>query len=98
MRRREARPARLVFDDGLLDAQLLRTVGAAPYGGAARPAASSDAPSANAEADDISASAPMLAEALRCPHVFHTFTTAEGAGDHCEAGARTPFHARAFAW
>jgi hypothetical protein len=27
-----------------------------------------------------------------------TFTAAEGAGDHCEAGARTLFHARMFAW
>lgn len=53
---------------------------------------------ANAEADDISASAPQLVAALRCPHEFRTFTTAEGAGDHCEAGARTLFHARAFAW
>jgi hypothetical protein len=52
----------------------------------------------NADADDISASAPQLAAALRCPHEFHTFTAAEGAGDHCEAGARTLFHARAFAW
>ena len=48
----------------------------------------------NAEADDVSASAPKLADALRCPHQFRTFTTAEGAGDHCEAGARTLFHAR----
>ena len=39
-----------------------------------------------------------LAAALRCPHEFRTFTTAEGAGDHCEAGARTLFHARAFDW
>jgi alpha/beta hydrolase family protein len=34
IRARKARPGRLVFDDELLDAQLLRTVGAAPYGGA----------------------------------------------------------------
>jgi len=52
----------------------------------------------NAEADAISASAPKLAAALRCPHEFRTFTAAEGAGDHCEAGARTLFHARAFDW
>jgi hypothetical protein len=52
----------------------------------------------NADADAISASAPKLAAALRCPHEFRTFTTAEGAGDHCEAGARTLFHARAFDW
>ena len=52
----------------------------------------------NADGDDISASAPKLAAALRCPHEFRTFTAAEGAGDHCEAGARTLFHARAFDW
>ena len=52
----------------------------------------------NAEGDDISASAPQLAAALTCPKKFVTFTAAEGAGDHCEAGARTLFHARAFAW
>jgi hypothetical protein len=52
----------------------------------------------NAEADAISASAPKLAAALRCPHEFRTFTAAAGAGDHCEAGARTLFHARAFDW
>lgn len=52
----------------------------------------------NADADVISASAPELAAALRCPHEFRTFTSDEGAGDHCEAGARTLFHARAFDW
>ncbi len=52
----------------------------------------------NAEGDDISASAPQLAAALTGPKKFVTFTAAEGAGDHCEAGARTLFHARAFAW
>jgi alpha-beta hydrolase superfamily lysophospholipase len=52
----------------------------------------------NAQGDDISASAPRLVEALTCPHVFSTFTSAEGAGDHCEAGGRTLFHLRAFGW
>jgi hypothetical protein len=52
----------------------------------------------NAEGDDISRSAPRLAEALTCPNEFVTFTAAEGAGDHCEAGARTPYHARSFGW
>jgi pimeloyl-ACP methyl ester carboxylesterase len=52
----------------------------------------------NAEDDDISASAPQLAAALTCPKQFVTFTAAEGAGDHCESGARTLFHARAFGW
>jgi hypothetical protein len=26
------------------------------------------------------------------------FTAAEGAGDHCEAGPRTLYHARSFTW
>jgi len=53
----------------------------------------------NAEGDDISTTAPLLYEALKVnekEHVF--FTAAEGAGDHCEAGARTLYHARSFAW
>jgi pimeloyl-ACP methyl ester carboxylesterase len=52
----------------------------------------------NAEGDDISASAPQLAEALTGDKEFVTFTAAEGAGDHCEAGARTLYHARSFGW
>jgi pimeloyl-ACP methyl ester carboxylesterase len=52
----------------------------------------------HADADDISASAPQLFAALTCEKTLLTFTTAEGAGDHCEAGARTLFHARAFGW
>jgi Alpha/beta hydrolase family len=52
----------------------------------------------NAEGDAISASAPDLVAALTCPHEFVTFTAAEGAGDHCEAGARNLYHARSFGW
>jgi hypothetical protein len=52
----------------------------------------------NAEGDDISASAPQLASALNCPKEFITFTAAQGAGDHCEAAARTLYHARSFGW
>ena len=52
----------------------------------------------NAEGDDISTSAPQLADALTCDKEFVTFTAAEGAGDHCEAGARTLYHARSFGW
>jgi pimeloyl-ACP methyl ester carboxylesterase len=52
----------------------------------------------NAEGDDIGASAPELVAALTCEKEFVQFTTAEGAGDHCEAGARTLYHARSFAW
>lgn len=47
----------------------------------------------NADGDDISKSAPQLAEALTGAKEFVTFTAAEGAGDHCEAGARTLYHA-----
>ena len=52
----------------------------------------------NAEGDDISQSAPGLAEALTGEKEFVTFTASEGAGDHCEAGARTLYHARSFGW
>jgi pimeloyl-ACP methyl ester carboxylesterase len=52
----------------------------------------------DAEGDDISASAPELFESLVCRKQYIHFTAAEGAGDHCEAGARTLFHARSFAW
>lgn len=52
----------------------------------------------NAEGDDIGASAPDLVAALTCEKEFVRFTTAEGAGDHCEAGARSLYHARSFGW
>ena len=52
----------------------------------------------NAELDDIGASAPQLVEALTCDKTFVHFTAAEGAGDHCEAGARALYHARSFGW
>lgn len=52
----------------------------------------------NAENDPISSTAPELVAALTCPKEFVTFTTAEGAGDHCEAGARQLYHARSFGW
>jgi alpha-beta hydrolase superfamily lysophospholipase len=52
----------------------------------------------DAEGDDISASAPQLVDALTCDKDYMHFTAAEGAGDHCEAGARTLYHARTFGW
>jgi alpha-beta hydrolase superfamily lysophospholipase len=52
----------------------------------------------DAEGDDISASAPQLADALTGEKQYLHFTAAEGAGDHCEAGARTLYHARSFGW
>ena len=52
----------------------------------------------HAEGDDISASAPRLVEALTCEKSYVKFAAAEGAGDHCEAAARTLYHARSFGW
>jgi pimeloyl-ACP methyl ester carboxylesterase len=52
----------------------------------------------SAEDDDISASAPQLVQALTCPNEYVRFTAAEGAGDHCEQGARALYHARSFGW
>jgi alpha-beta hydrolase superfamily lysophospholipase len=52
----------------------------------------------NAENDQIGASAPDLVAALTVEHEFVRFTTAEGAGDHCEQGARALYHARSFGW
>jgi alpha-beta hydrolase superfamily lysophospholipase len=52
----------------------------------------------SAEGDDISASAPQLADALTCERQYVRFAAADGAGDHCEAGARTLYHARSFGW
>jgi alpha-beta hydrolase superfamily lysophospholipase len=53
---------------------------------------------AYAEDDDLSATAPLLFDALTCQKELLRFTAAEGAGDHCEAGGRLLFHARTFAW
>jgi pimeloyl-ACP methyl ester carboxylesterase len=52
----------------------------------------------NAEGDDISASAPRLVETLTCEKSYVRFTVAEGAADHCEAAARTLYHAHSFGW
>ena len=52
----------------------------------------------SAEGDDISTSAPQLVDALRCTKAYIRFTVADGANDHCEAAARTLYHARTFAW
>ena len=40
----------------------------------------------------------QLYEALTCPKHFLRFSTEEGAGEHCECGARALFHQRAFDW
>jgi pimeloyl-ACP methyl ester carboxylesterase len=52
----------------------------------------------NAENDPISSTAPELVAALTCPKEFVTFTAAQGAGHHCESGARLLYHARSFGW
>lgn len=52
----------------------------------------------SAEGDDISASAALLVEALTCEKAYVHFRADEGAGDHCEQGARTLYHARSFGW
>jgi hypothetical protein len=33
-----------------------------------------------------------------CDKTFSTFTAKEGAGEHCEVGARSLFNQRAFDW
>jgi hypothetical protein len=52
----------------------------------------------SAENDEIGATAPRLYESLTCPKAFISFTAAEGAGAHCESGARLLFNQRAFDW
>ena len=52
----------------------------------------------SADGDDLSVDAGKFYDALACPKQFCHFTAAEGAGQHCESGARTLFHARAFDW
>ena len=52
----------------------------------------------NAEGDDISASAPRLFDALTSEKEYILFKAVDGAGDHCEAGARTLYHAKSFGW
>lgn len=52
----------------------------------------------SAENDEIGASANKLYDALTCRKTFQRFAAAEGAGAHCESGARTLFNQRAFDW
>jgi len=51
-----------------------------------------------AEDDDIAVSARRIYDALTCEKEFLSFHGNEGAGEHCEAGARLLFHQRAFDW
>ncbi|MCT0224021.1 alpha/beta fold hydrolase [Synechococcus sp. CS-1328] len=51
-----------------------------------------------AEADPIARFADQLYAALQCPRTLVRFTTAEGAGGHCEETGRSLFHQRAYDW
>lgn len=52
----------------------------------------------SADADTIGTSARRLFDALTCEKRFQTFAAAEGAGGHCEAGARSMFNREMFDW
>lgn len=51
-----------------------------------------------AENDPVAALAERLYDALTCPKTLIRFTAAEGAGDHCEASARSVYFQRAYDW
>ena len=51
-----------------------------------------------AENDPVAAYAGRLYDALTCPKALLRFTAAEGAGDHCEAWARSVYFQRAYDW
>jgi pimeloyl-ACP methyl ester carboxylesterase len=53
---------------------------------------------ASAENDEIGATARKLYDLLACPKSFVRFSAAEGAGAHCESGARALFNQRVFDW
>lgn len=50
------------------------------------------------DTDELGAFAPEFFAALHCPKKYVEFKAADGAGGHCEAGARTSFHQEVFAW
>lgn len=52
----------------------------------------------HAENDPVAAQAPRTYEALTCPKEIIRFAAADGAGDHCELGARQLYFARAYGW
>ncbi|HUE16083.1 MAG TPA: alpha/beta fold hydrolase [Planctomycetaceae bacterium] len=52
----------------------------------------------SAENDEIGVTAKKLYAALTCKKACISFTTKEGAGEHCEAGARSLFNQRVFDW
>jgi predicted alpha/beta hydrolase len=52
----------------------------------------------SAENDDIGVTADALYDALTCAKTRLAFSAAQGAGEHCEAGARSLFNEKAFDW
>jgi hypothetical protein len=96
----------VALKDELLDAQTLRAVGVAPYGGAdigeclvaAGAVRGTDLTSWHWAWTSTASAEHRLVEELTCEKQYLHFTVAEGAGDHCEAGARTLYHARSFGW
>lgn len=52
----------------------------------------------SAENDDIGITADALFDVLTCEKTRLKFSTAEGAGEHCEAGARSLFNQKTFDW
>ena len=52
----------------------------------------------HAEDDPLAASAPNLFEALRCPKELVRFSSAEGAGGHCEMMNRSAVNRRVADW
>jgi pimeloyl-ACP methyl ester carboxylesterase len=52
----------------------------------------------SAENDMIGVTAKRLYDSLSCEKRFVKFTADEGAGEHCEAGARSVFNQRSFDW
>jgi acetyl esterase/lipase len=53
----------------------------------------------NTDADDLGGRAGRLFAGLKdARSQFVQFTAAQGAGEHCESGARTAFHQHAFDW
>jgi len=51
-----------------------------------------------AEHDEVAAYARRLYDTLTCPKQFISFTSAEGADEHCEIGNRSLFHQRVLDW
>jgi pimeloyl-ACP methyl ester carboxylesterase len=52
----------------------------------------------SAENDEIGATARDLYDRLACSKTFLAFKASEGAGEHCESGARAWFNQRVFDW